>query len=136
MSSVVSDLWGQPMVEKSPRWRWGRGRDPEKKRAASNAYQKRHQPKIAVRRKGYFLKRKFGISEDAWNKRFRDQERKCAICKTSDFGKKGPQTDHCHSTGKVRGILCAPCNRALGVFKDNIELLQTAIKYLAEAKSK
>ena len=38
--------------------------------------------------------------------------------------------DHCHKTGKVRGILCSECNTGLGKFKDSIELLQKAIEYL------
>lgn len=42
--------------------------------------------------------------------------------------------DHCHETGKVRGILCSKCNIGLGMFKDNIASLKTAIKYLKQTK--
>ena len=38
--------------------------------------------------------------------------------------------DHCHTTGNVRGLLCDTCNTALGKFRDNIDLLNEAIKYL------
>jgi len=38
--------------------------------------------------------------------------------------------DHCHSTGKIRGLLCHNCNRALGLMQDNVETLQNAIDYL------
>lgn len=38
--------------------------------------------------------------------------------------------DHCHITGKIRGFLCSNCNTGLGLFKDNINLLESAIKYL------
>jgi len=38
--------------------------------------------------------------------------------------------DHCHATGKVRGVLCANCNRALGLFGDNVALMAKAIEYL------
>lgn len=51
----------------------------------------------------------------------------CAICKT--YTDK-PNLDHCHRTGRIRGILCTRCNTALGKFRDNIELLQAAIEYL------
>ena len=38
--------------------------------------------------------------------------------------------DHCHKTKKIRGLLCHTCNSGLGMFKDNIEYLKNAIKYL------
>ena len=41
--------------------------------------------------------------------------------------------DHCHETGKIRGLLCHNCNRALGLFKDNVEFLERAILYLKGA---
>lgn len=39
--------------------------------------------------------------------------------------------DHCHSSGKLRGFLCAKCNSGLGMFKDDISLLLNAVKYLS-----
>ena len=54
----------------------------------------------------------------------------CAIC----FGKtKKLHIDHCHKTKKVRGILCARCNLALGLFGDQIKYLENAISYLTDA---
>lgn len=44
--------------------------------------------------------------------------------------------DHCHITGKVRGLLCMKCNSAIGFFNDDINLLQLAIKYLKEGENK
>lgn len=38
--------------------------------------------------------------------------------------------DHCHITGNIRGLLCRHCNAGLGLFKDNIELLEKALSYL------
>ena len=40
--------------------------------------------------------------------------------------------DHCHNTGKYRGLLCVTCNTGLGAFKDNVDLMQKAIEYLNE----
>ena len=41
--------------------------------------------------------------------------------------------DHCHVTGKVRGMLCNSCNRGIGLLKDNPEVLMAAVKYLSNA---
>jgi DNA-directed RNA polymerase subunit M/transcription elongation factor TFIIS len=42
--------------------------------------------------------------------------------------------DHCHNTGKIRGLLCVKCNKVLGLMKDNINLFNNAINYLEENK--
>lgn len=54
----------------------------------------------------------------------------CAICATDAWGEKGPQVDHNHATGAVRGILCTSCNNGLGRFKDDPTLLRAAADYL------
>jgi hypothetical protein len=53
----------------------------------------------------------------------------CAICKEKCSGK-NKVIDHCHSSGKIRGILCRKCNLGLAHFNDNIEIFVNAIKYL------
>jgi hypothetical protein len=53
----------------------------------------------------------------------------CQICKQEDK-RRNLAIDHCHSTDKVRGLLCDACNKAIGHFKDNIEYLENAIEYL------
>jgi len=61
----------------------------------------------------------------------------CAICgihHTIIHEKTGKalHVDHCHTTGKVRGLLCFTCNSAIGKFKDNIDIIQSAIIYLKQ----
>jgi hypothetical protein len=57
----------------------------------------------------------------------------CEICNQPFDSTNTPAIDHCHSSLKVRGLLCHVCNRGLGHFKDNIDLLLNAIKYLNRA---
>jgi len=81
------------------------------------------------------LRTAFGIGLDGYNEMLKDQEFVCAICKgpetTKLHGKiKNLAVDHCHETGKVRGLLCAKCNTVLGTCGDNIQRLQSMISYL------
>lgn len=68
----------------------------------------------------------------------RRQEHRCGICGryegTSPLARF--VVDHCHTTGRVRGILCGSCNTALGKFSDDITTLQRAIAYLIDTSSK
>lgn len=86
--------------------------------------------------KNSVLKFKFGITADQFNSLLKTQGGVCAICKkfevikTKEGRAKSLAVDHCHSTGKVRGLLCQFCNQGLGFFKDNIFLLEDAINYL------
>ena len=60
-----------------------------------------------------------------------DQVGRCAICEEElDKDTKHVHVDHCHETNIVRGLLCAHCNKGLGFFRDNIEVLEKAITYL------
>ena len=55
----------------------------------------------------------------------------CAICRRPSTRKLA--MDHCHATGKLRGLLCQPCNTGLGHFQDDVERMQRAIDYLRNA---
>jgi len=83
------------------------------------------------------LKYKYNLSSDELNSMYLSQDKKCKICgdKYEDISKHGGlYIDHCHSTGKVRGLLCRSCNSLLGVAKDNVVILQNAINYLKSPK--
>lgn len=54
----------------------------------------------------------------------------CEICGSIAKGKRRHNIDHCHTTGNIRGLLCDLCNKGLGLFKDDTNLLQNAINYL------
>ena len=77
------------------------------------------------------LKRKYGISAADYDAIFIRQGRCCAICKSPNTNSRGWHTDHCHTTGFVRGILCSNCNPMLGYANDSPSILVSAIAYLA-----
>lgn len=79
-------------------------------------------------RRRRILKSRYGITPETFDKMLKSQNNKCAIC---DNGYHlTMHIDHCHITGKVRGLLCNNCNRGLGHFKDSMRLLVKAKKYL------
>ena len=79
------------------------------------------------------LFKKYGITLEEYKKLLDKQNNKCAICSQdidSDSRKKNLSVDHCHKTGRVRGLLCSNCNSGLGFFKESVELLGKAKRYL------
>lgn len=86
------------------------------------------------KRREMHLVAKFGLTQADWDAMFIAQGNACAICGSSEpKSKHGWHTDHCHTTGKVRGILCGHCNHILGRAFDNTTILKSAIKYLENA---
>lgn len=77
------------------------------------------------------MRRNYGLSLAEYNKVLVFQSNGCAICKRDrkEF-KNRFAIDHCHTTGLLRGLLCWGCNKALGVFRDNLARLKEAAKYL------
>lgn len=81
-------------------------------------------------RKDLHLQKTYGITMDDKIKLRNEQENKCWICEKEFEDDKSAFVDHCHSTKKVRGLLCHLCNSGLGYFKDNINNLKKAVQYL------
>ena len=78
------------------------------------------------------IKHRYGISIIEYMKILQSQNNCCAICKVEQSGYKNKRlsVDHCHQTGRVRGLLCDYCNNAIGKFKDNPILSKNATEYL------
>lgn len=76
--------------------------------------------------------RNYGITLEQYDQMVLDQNGCCKICGTDEPGgnRKRFSVDHNHATGKVRGLLCGSCNAALGLFKDNPTIIQSALSYL------
>ena len=73
-------------------------------------------------KKNYHLMIRYGITLEQYENLFKNQNGRCAIKNCSaELALRGRSThvDHCHNTGKIRGLLCRACNHALGHIKDN-----------------
>lgn len=127
-------------------------RESQEYRARQSEYQKEYRERTREQRKKYlednkeararsvrnaFLKRKYGITQEDFELMLQDQDGRCKICgepPTLENTKHGVlAVDHCHYTGKVRGLLCDLCNKGVGLLKDDVDRLKNAIKYLEEA---
>jgi len=80
--------------------------------------------------------RKYGITLQDFYALKDKQNNKCAICDKQFIDTKQTCVDHCHTTKKVRGLLCHDCNFGLGKFRDSIQSLTKAIEYLSHGETK
>lgn len=129
--------------------------DPEEKRAYRRAYYAANRERLlreqrergrrnyaakpesyATRGRRSRLRVNFDLTPEQYDKLLAEQGGGCAICGTPPEaeGRRHP-VDHCHTAGTVRGILCGNCNRALGLFRDDPELLTAALAYLTRSSS-
>lgn len=82
-----------------------------------------------------WMLRSYGLSLEEYEDLLRSQDHRCGICGSPDPRRKNGETgnwcvDHDHRTGRVRGLLCHPCNRGIGALGDNIQILKAAVAYL------
>jgi hypothetical protein len=76
------------------------------------------------------LKSAYEMSEEEYDRLEQEQKSLCAICHQAQSDGHRLCIDHDHETGKIRGLLCHSCNKALGFFKDSVLFLEAAIRYL------
>lgn len=74
----------------------------------------------------------YGLGEGQYRKILAFQGGRCWICQRATGATKRLAVDHDHKTGKVRGVLCGPCNQLLGHVRDDPEVLLRAARYLLE----
>lgn len=106
----------------------------EKNRAKSAEFRSTKNGKLYILKD--YLKRNYGIGISQYNEMFQSQNGCCAICHRheTEFTKR-LHVDHDHESGKVRELLCHFCNTALGGFNENIDRLNSAVKYLIKHSS-
>lgn len=100
---------------------------PERVAKNKRKYHRKNKAKV----REYKLRKNFGISSCEYDEMFAAQGGCCAICKLpAETFPVCLAVDHCHDTGKVRGLLCGNCNRGLGYLQDDRERLRAASRYL------
>jgi hypothetical protein len=118
-----------------------RAANPEATREAQKKYyQKNKAARIGYgkaryeRVRGTVLRSKYGIDLEDYSSMLAAQNGACAICGTATPDGRGRffHVDHCHRSGKVRGLLCTKCNQGIGMFKENPETLLAAIRYVKQ----
>lgn len=94
----------------------------------------KHRQKHPEKERARWRMRKYGVTVDKYNKMFEAQKGRCDICGRSivmnDKKARAPHIDHCHSSGKIRALLCIHCNTMLGSAMDNPAVLRSAAKYI------
>jgi 5-methylcytosine-specific restriction endonuclease McrA len=116
----------QPARERARRWQEA---NPE--RFAENQARYRAEGRRRIQNRRYHLKRKFGITLEAYDALLGKQGGTCAICRRPPRADISLHVDHDHETGAVRGLLCFDCNAGLGKFADDAALLEAARRYLS-----
>lgn len=75
--------------------------------------------------------RRFNLTLEEYNEMLLEQNFKCAICKKEqNLCSRRFAVDHCHTTGKVRSLLCSNCNTALGLLKEDVVIVSSLLEYI------
>lgn len=130
-------------VSKSQKYYW---RNPEKYRAAARerrkkdpekykSYVRNYREKNVDAERARHLMREYGITLEEYNAMSVQQGSVCAICKQPETQERNGvkyrlAVDHCHKTGKIRGLLCFPCNSAIGKFEKRNVPISNVEEYL------
>ena len=114
--------------------RWRAGRIEQLREAARKRRKVNPEPDRTTRRRSH-LRKYYGLTLEQYDALLASQGGCCAICENpKPEAEKSWHVDHDHQSGKVRGLLCGACNRGLGHFKDNPNLLLAAADYVGYAR--
>jgi len=107
-----------------------RKKNPEVYRKAS----KKHWNALHDKKKHANWLKRYGLTHEKYVQMFERQDGCCKICAKECLSGMNLSVDHCHKTGKIRGLLCKKCNSALGMLNDDIALFKSAITYLKNSE--
>lgn len=88
--------------------------------------EKNKNPETRAKKNKYQITNRFGLLSEQYDGFINRQQGRCAICDVLT----PLAVDHDHVTGKIRGMLCRPCNVALGMLKDSPDILERARDYI------
>ena len=102
---------------------------------SNGEYQRKNRERSTEMQRAWRFKKKYGVTLDDYDRLLQAQGGRCAICGGVSRGRSERfHVDHCHKTGRVRGLLCNPCNRGLGLLADNPELIDKAAAYIEASR--
>ncbi len=97
----------------------------------SRQWRQDNRERFAATSRNSILKRKYGITDAQFNEILAAQNYVCAVCKRDEPRANSKlAVDHCHATGKVRGLLCTKCNTAIGLLDDSPGLAMELLNYM------
>lgn len=105
-------------------------------KSCADEYRKEYQIKNPEAGTDRHYRRVFGVGLLSIRELLATQDNKCKLCERTLSMVNGrgfssiAHVDHCHSTGKIRGILCGHCNTALGKLGDSVEAIERVLKYV------
>lgn len=103
----------------------------ENRDAINKAHRRwKSKPEEKAKSRERWLTYRYGITESEFAAMLNTQGHVCGICAEPAPAGKRLHVDHDHATGAVRGLLCGPCNRAIGLFKESRTLLFKAVEYI------
>lgn len=113
-------------------------------RVTEAAYRERNRERIRTYSRGWHRTKdsahwhkrvlyRHGLTPEYYLARLWHQKGVCAICELPDRGGRRLHVDHCHRTGVIRGLLCGPCNKMLGLALDQPDRLVRAAEYVEVA---
>jgi hypothetical protein len=121
-------------------------KNPERVKACKSEYRKKKQDWLLAYRRDYkdrcraqdrsrHLMTSYGITIEQYDDAYAKQEGRCGMCKkhSAESSRKRLEVDHCHQTGRVRGLLCDTCNKALGVIEKYRNKLDEMLAYADQA---
>lgn len=105
------------------------------KAAQARAWYQANKERALANRRRLQLDADFGITPEEYAAMLEAQGGVCATCGRPETTEQAGtlvrlSVDHCHTTGKVRGLLCHACNRSIGLFGEDVALMERAIEYL------